>query len=214
MRWTQVRVGTLWAQRGGQSTECPQPLLDLCLPDPPTAPRGLGGAGGQRDTPEGYPRTSWEKPWAEISSWEDKDGEADSILPPGCVGVVNSMTPRKGRPGQEGSGGLSDCSELRQPPWLPALPPPGEAAHPFPFLSSPLPAGLPVRRSLQSPKPCQTSMGTRSGYKAGGSAPCLTHFPGDQHPPARPASVLGNAGLMTGRVCPSSASQAAVPPLG
>ena len=94
-----------------------------------------------------------------------------------------------------------------QPPWLPALPPPREAAHPFPFLSSPLPAGLPVRRSLQSPKPCQTSMGTRSGYKAGGSAPCPTHFPGDQHPPARPASVLGNAGLMTGRACPSSASK-------
>ena len=99
-------------------------------------------------------------------------------------------------------------------PWIPPLPPPGGATHPFPLLCSLLPAGLPVRRSLQSPKPCQTSMGTRSGYEAGGSTPCLTHFRGDQHPRARPASLLGNAGLMTGRACCSSASQAAVPPLG
>lgn len=38
---------------------------------------------------------------------------------PGWVGVVNSTTPGKGRPGQEGSGGLSDSSQLRQPAWLP-----------------------------------------------------------------------------------------------
>lgn len=68
----------------------------------------------------------------------------------------------------------------------------------LPFLCSLLPAGLRVRRSLLSPKPCQTSTGTRSGCEAGGST-LASPTSGCQDLPARTSRLMGKEGLVTGQ---------------
>lgn len=68
----------------------------------------------------------------------------------------------------------------------------------LPFLCSLLPTGLRVRRSLLSPKPCQTSTGTRSGCEASGST-LASPTSGCQDPAARTSWLMGKDGLVTGQ---------------
>ena len=89
--------GVWWYPRSS-GPPAPGPPTSLCPINHPCNSPGLPG--GQ----EGSPRGPWDR--------QDRRKSHRPLVPA-------AQTSTEQRPGQEGSGGLSDCSELRQPPWLP-----------------------------------------------------------------------------------------------
>ena len=106
-------LGSAWGIEQWLFTTPSGPLLARPTNSPS---RPGGGQGGQMDTPG---QSGPQDLVGEAMGRDLQLGRQGWGASPGWVGVVNSTTPGKGRPGQEGSGGLSDCSQLRQPPWLP-----------------------------------------------------------------------------------------------
>lgn len=88
-------------------------------------------------------------------------------------------------------------SSQKQPLFVPSSPTSLPSHSSLPLLHSLFSAGRRVRRSLLSPKPCQTSMVTRFGCEAWASNPALPLLGAGIHLP-EPASFVGREGLVMG----------------